>query len=58
MLEVPVDVKGPLRPKLPALVKVAPFKVRELKNPELKAVVSDVAAEVLVRTKLLAAVKV
>src|SRR5712691_676343 len=57
MLEVPDDVKGPSSVKLPALLRVAPLRVRELRNTELLATVSEVVAEVLERAKLLAAVK-
>ncbi len=58
MLEVPVDVKRPSIPsgKLPALLRVALFSVRPLRKSELelKAIVSDVADEVLERTSLAA----
>src|SRR5216683_1540043 len=57
MLEVPIDVKRPSSAKLPALLKVAPFRVRALRNTELAATVSEAAEVALERTKLLAAVK-
>src|SRR5260370_11648821 len=59
MLEDPDDVKRPLMVKFPTLPRVAPFKVRALRNRELRATLSEVGAvpEALERTKLLAAVK-
>lgn len=57
ILDVPDDVKGPLRVKFPPLLRVEPVRVSALRNVELAATVSEVATEALERTNLLAAVR-
>jgi len=57
MLEVPDDVKRPLRVKLPALLRVEPVRPNAFRSVELAATVSEVGTEVLLRMNLLAAVR-
>src|SRR6266850_410050 len=56
-LDVPNDVKRPWMSQKPLIVSAAPFKVRAFRNCPAKVTLSEVEADVLERTKLLAASK-